>query len=88
MLALIRGEPSTTTSTDVHFGCELKDRGSALAIRRRLLDMGTREVVWEDTAEYVGVKVLDPDGYVVELFYEPGSPGLGGSRGDAPERQL
>jgi catechol 2,3-dioxygenase-like lactoylglutathione lyase family enzyme len=72
MLALIRGEPSTAVSSDVHFGCALTSRDSAVATRRRLLDAGARELVWEDTAEYVGVKVLDPDGYVVELAYEPG----------------
>lgn len=72
MLALIRGEPSTAVSSDVHFGCALEGRDAALATRRRLLDIGAREVVWEDTNEYVGVKILDPDGYVVELAYEPG----------------
>jgi catechol 2,3-dioxygenase-like lactoylglutathione lyase family enzyme len=74
MLALIRGEPSTAVSSDVHFGCALADREAALATRRRLLDIGVREVVWEDTDEYVGVKVLDPDGYVIELAYEPRLP--------------
>jgi hypothetical protein len=71
MLALIRGQPSSAVSNDVHFGCALADRESALAVRRRLLDVGAREVAWEDTVEYVGVKILDPDGYVVELAYEP-----------------
>jgi catechol 2,3-dioxygenase-like lactoylglutathione lyase family enzyme len=71
MLALIQGEPSPNVASDVHFGCALQDRDAALAIRRRMQAAGAKEVVWEDTAEYAGVKVLDPDGYVVELAYEP-----------------
>ena len=28
------------------------------------------ELEWEDEGDYTGVKVQDPDGYVVELAYD------------------
>lgn len=71
MLALIRGEPLPTgLSGAVHFGCPLPRRERALEVRERLRQAGVREVEWEDSEDYVGVKVEDPDGYVVELSYD------------------
>ena len=74
MLALIRGEPAGTELVrTVHFGAALSSAGAAREIRDRLRGHGVREIEWEDTDDYVGVKVGDPDGYVVELSYEPRS---------------
>jgi catechol 2,3-dioxygenase-like lactoylglutathione lyase family enzyme len=71
MLALIRGEPlPTNLAGTVHFGCSLASREEALEMRARLQDAGVREVVWEDSEGYAGVKVRDPDDYVVELAYD------------------
>jgi hypothetical protein len=39
-------------------------------MRARLQDAGIREMVWEDSEGYAGVKVRDPDDYVVELAYD------------------
>ena len=71
LLALIRGERSPGSARDaVHFGCTLPGPGQAREIRERMHTLGVREIEWEDSDGYVGVKVADPDGYVVELFYE------------------
>jgi catechol 2,3-dioxygenase-like lactoylglutathione lyase family enzyme len=77
MLALIRGEPSPVAAADtVHFGCLLSGRDEALQVRARLRQAGVAEVEWEDAEDYVGVKVEDPDGYIVELAFDLASPGL------------
>jgi catechol 2,3-dioxygenase-like lactoylglutathione lyase family enzyme len=71
MLALIRGDPLPLEVADtVHFGCALPDPEAAYRLRRHLRQAGTREVEWEDSERYVGLKVRDPDGYVVELAYD------------------
>jgi catechol 2,3-dioxygenase-like lactoylglutathione lyase family enzyme len=71
MLALIRGEPLSGEKTAVHFGCSLPDGTAVRDFRARLRNRGVPELEWEDSADYVGVKIADPDGYVVELAYEP-----------------
>jgi catechol 2,3-dioxygenase-like lactoylglutathione lyase family enzyme len=71
MLALIRGEPLVEEISRVHFGCALGSGAAARDLRDRLRGAGVPEIEWEDGADYVGVKVGDPDGYVVELAYEP-----------------
>ena len=74
MLALIRGEPAGAELVrTVHFGAALGSAGAAREVRDRLRERGVSEIEWEDTDDYVGVKVGDPDGYVVELSYEPRS---------------
>jgi catechol 2,3-dioxygenase-like lactoylglutathione lyase family enzyme len=71
MLALIRGEPLPAEVVGhVHFGCALPDRAHVLDMRGRLQKAGVREVEWEDEGGYTGVKVEDPDGYIVELSYD------------------
>ena len=74
MLALIQGDPLPTDCADrVHFGCALATPDAARAVRERLRGAGVREIEWEDAEVeegYVGVKVSDPDGYVVELYYD------------------
>jgi catechol 2,3-dioxygenase-like lactoylglutathione lyase family enzyme len=71
MLALIRGEPLPPAVADaVHFGCALAGPEEARQERERLRSAGAREVEWEDADDYVGVKIVDPDGYIVELSYD------------------
>jgi catechol 2,3-dioxygenase-like lactoylglutathione lyase family enzyme len=71
MLALIRGEPLPgELAGTVHFGCSLPRREDAGEVRARLREAGVREVEWEDSEGYAGVKVRDPDDYVVELAYD------------------
>jgi hypothetical protein len=71
MLALIRGDPLPLEVADtVHFGCALPDPEEVHRLREHFRRVGTPEVAWEDSEGYVGVKVRDPDGYVVELAYD------------------
>jgi hypothetical protein len=71
MIALIRGEPlPSEVSERVHFGCVLPDPATARQVRDQLRRAGAPELEWEDSDDYVGVKVADPDGYAVELAYD------------------
>ena len=74
MLALIQGDPLPAGIADrVHFGCALESPDAARAMRARLRVAGVHEIEWEDAEAdegYVGVKIADPDGYVVELSYD------------------
>jgi catechol 2,3-dioxygenase len=70
MLALIEGEPREASAGTVHFGCALATPDTARRERERLLLAGASELEWEDEGDYVGVKIADPDGYVVEISYD------------------
>jgi catechol 2,3-dioxygenase-like lactoylglutathione lyase family enzyme len=55
----------------LHFGIHLPDPEAVRAFRDRLVADGvTIAEEWEEP-EYVSVKCLDPDGYVVEVAWEP-----------------
>lgn len=63
-----------------HFGFRCQDPDDVRTRRRSLVADGVPLVEDEDTASYVGVKCLDPDGYQVELYWEPAvSRGVTGS---------
>jgi hypothetical protein len=53
----------------MHFGIGLPHRDAALALRDRLSADGIELV--EDEPAYVSVKCRDPDGYIVEVAWEP-----------------
>jgi catechol 2,3-dioxygenase-like lactoylglutathione lyase family enzyme len=55
----------------LHFGVHMKSPEEVRAFRDRLVADGVPIVgEWEEP-EYVSVKCLDPDGYVVEAGWEP-----------------
>jgi catechol 2,3-dioxygenase-like lactoylglutathione lyase family enzyme len=55
----------------LHFGIHLPSPEAVRAFRDRLVADGvTIAEEWEEP-EYVSVKCLDPDGYVVEVAWEP-----------------
>ena len=55
----------------LHFGIHISSPGEVRAFRDRLKADGvTIAEEWEEP-EYVSVKCLDPDGYVVEAAWEP-----------------
>ena len=55
----------------LHFGRAQESAEEVRAVHRRALADGLDVVeVWDEPA-YASVKVRDPDGYVVELFWEP-----------------
>jgi catechol 2,3-dioxygenase-like lactoylglutathione lyase family enzyme len=74
MLALIQGDPLPKDLADrVHFGCALETSALMRETRSRLLAAGVHEIEWEDAEVeegYVGVKIADPDGYVIEIYYD------------------
>jgi hypothetical protein len=54
-----------------HFGISLLSPGQVRSFRDSLAAAGVTIVEeWEED-DYVSVKCLDPDGYVVELSWEP-----------------
>ena len=55
----------------LHFGDGLQTPGDVQAFRERLLADGIEIVGWWEEPEYVSVKFRDPDGYVVEVSWEP-----------------
>jgi catechol 2,3-dioxygenase-like lactoylglutathione lyase family enzyme len=55
----------------MHFGVSLRDRDAVLALRDRLVADGVELVEEWDEPDYVSVKCLDPDGYIVEAAWEP-----------------
>ena len=59
----------------MHFGVGLPDRDAVLALRDRLAADGVELVEEFDEPDYVSVKCRDPDGYIVEAWWEPESPG-------------
>ena len=55
----------------MHFGVGLPSREAVLALRDRFVDDGVELVEKWDEPTYVSVKCRDPDGYIVEAFWEP-----------------
>jgi catechol 2,3-dioxygenase-like lactoylglutathione lyase family enzyme len=55
----------------LHFGVHLPSPGAVRALRDRLGADGVGIVAESDEPDYVSVKFLDPDGYVIEAAWEP-----------------
>jgi catechol 2,3-dioxygenase-like lactoylglutathione lyase family enzyme len=69
-LALGEGEVGQLPAF-LHFGFRAHDADEVRALRERLARDGLTFVEDEDTDAYVGFKCLDPDGYPVEVYWEP-----------------
>ena len=54
----------------LHFGFSCADPGEVHDLRARLVSAGETVVEHDDEPDLVSVKVLDPDGYRVEIFWE------------------
>ncbi len=54
-----------------HFGTVLSTPDGVRAFRDRIVADGIAVVDWWDEPDYVSVKLRDPDGYVVEVAWEP-----------------
>jgi len=63
--------PSPWLPAFFHFGIGLPSRDAVLAFRDRLVADGVPVAEEWDEPDYVSVKCLDPDGYVVEVAWEP-----------------
>lgn len=65
-----------------HFGFTVASRQEIVDLAARLDGAGIERVEYHDTAEYVGFKLQDPDGYWIEVYHEPrGSSWATGVRG-------
>ncbi|MGH9050113.1 MAG: hypothetical protein ACRDY4_10320, partial [Acidimicrobiia bacterium] len=62
-----RGYASSTSSATTRSGSD----AARPPPRRRLQELGIDETEWADEADSVSTKVRDPDGYVVEISWEP-----------------
>ena len=68
LLALFAGRPPDEPVDAFHFGFELASAEEVRAERERLREAGVTELEWED--EWMTrLRVADPDGYGVELFF-------------------
>ncbi|MGH8980184.1 MAG: VOC family protein [Acidimicrobiales bacterium] len=54
-----------------HFGFRRHDPGAVRALGSALVAAGVDVFERDDDAEIVNVKFLDPDGYFVEVYWEP-----------------
>lgn len=70
-LALGAATESIRLPAFLHFGIRLPDPGAVRAFGGRLRADGVNVVEEWDEPDYVSVKFLDPDGYVIEAFWEP-----------------
>jgi catechol 2,3-dioxygenase-like lactoylglutathione lyase family enzyme len=70
-LALGQTGEEIRTPSFQHFGIGLETADEVRAFRDRLVADGVDVVGWWDEPGYVSVKFKDPDGYVVEVSWEP-----------------
>jgi catechol 2,3-dioxygenase-like lactoylglutathione lyase family enzyme len=66
---LLRGEPPAAMG-DFHVGASVPDPDAVRTARTRFASLGLVEHSWWADDDYVSVKVLDPDGYVVEVSWD------------------
>jgi catechol 2,3-dioxygenase-like lactoylglutathione lyase family enzyme len=66
---LFRGEPPPVMG-DFHIGVGLSSASAVREARTRFRSLQLIEHEWCDEEGYVSVKVLDPDGYVVEVSWD------------------
>jgi catechol 2,3-dioxygenase-like lactoylglutathione lyase family enzyme len=70
-LALGPAEEPIRLPAFLHFGVHLSSPDAVRAFRERLAADGVTILEEWEEPEYVSVKCLDPDGYVVEAAWEP-----------------
>ena len=70
-LALHPTAETATSSTFLHFGFAMVDAESVRVLRTRLERDGVPVVERDDELELVSFKCLDPDGWRVEVYWEP-----------------
>jgi catechol 2,3-dioxygenase-like lactoylglutathione lyase family enzyme len=71
-LALHEGA-ATRTERDWHFGFLAPDVATVRTLMASMATAGIAVADAEDTDAYVGYKCRDPDGHVIEVYFEPRS---------------
>lgn len=66
---LFTGEPPPTVG-ELHLGVTLENEQAVRDARERFRAAGIAEHEWCDEDGYVSVKVVDPDGYLVEVSWD------------------
>ena len=74
-LALGPSDGSVRMPRFFHFGISLPTPEAVHSFRDRVLSDAVDIVEEWDEPDYVSVKILDPDGYVVEVSWEPSPEG-------------
>lgn len=70
-LALHPATEAPASATFLHFGFALSDAESVRALHGRMEGDGVPVVEWDDEPDLVSFKCLDPDGWRVEVYWEP-----------------
>jgi len=70
-LALHQATEAGASSSFLHFGFAMTDAEAVHALRTRLERDGVAVVERADEPEHVSFKCLDPDGWRVEVYWEP-----------------
>lgn len=70
-LALHPAIEAGASSNFLHFGFAVADAEAVRSLRTRLERDGVPSVERDDEPELVSFKCLDPDGWRVELYWEP-----------------
>jgi catechol 2,3-dioxygenase-like lactoylglutathione lyase family enzyme len=68
-LGLHTGQP-TARPAEWHFGFLAPDAAAARTLQAALAADGVDIIDPEDEAAYVGFKCLDPDGHMIEVYWE------------------
>lgn len=68
IIALQPGAATTGVGNTVHFGFNLPTVADVRAARERLVEEGLDVIVEQDDGRMLIIRVIDPDGYTVELF--------------------
>jgi catechol 2,3-dioxygenase-like lactoylglutathione lyase family enzyme len=76
-LALHPGPVPAERPAFLHFGFAMPDAGRVRALLARLRADGVTVVEHDDEPGYVAFKCLDPDGWRVEVYWEPVEPAEG-----------
>ena len=66
---LFEGEPPVSVG-EFHIGVSLPDADAVHRARQRFRRSGVAEHEWCDDPSLTSVKVVDPDGYLVEVSYD------------------
>jgi catechol 2,3-dioxygenase-like lactoylglutathione lyase family enzyme len=70
-LALHPGAGPDSSSGFLHFGFRLADPDQVRGMLARVEADGVRLIERDDDADYVAFKCLDPDGWRIEVYWEP-----------------
>ena len=72
-LALGPADGAVTLPPFVHFGFDAASPGAVQSFRDQVAGLGVEIVAEWNEADYVSFKCHDPDGYVIEVSWEPRS---------------